>query len=269
MRLFHFDSPVSFLQLNFFITTMATTEEDEWEYEYDDNETESFYIPVDLAHMPEAHKTTNAVPKVGHPVLLKSRLRAQNERREAEDINTNLSISEDTAALGKIQLTGLHTANPLVVHNGQLLSCQWARNVGTDMFFAKPDPDTNEVDALRSLPGVDLIATGSTKLVANVARLRPRDDLFDGTMSGQQAGQSRDTPDPIPNSGEGETQPAPSSFLAKLNAAKAKRGEKSRLVSSKEAGGTRLAAETSTQELGRPVEEFAEEGGEDVVMAGS
>jgi len=247
---------------------MATTEEDEWEYEYDDNETEIFYVPVDLAHVPEAQKPINAVPKVGHPVLLKSRLRAQNERREAEHSISSISISEDTVSLGKIQLNGLHTANPLVMYNDQLLSCQWARTVGTDMFFAKPSPESNSVEVLRSLPGVDLIATGSTKLVANVARLRPRDDLFNGTTNEDQVGQMADTLESIQNTGEGETQPTASSFLAKLNAAKAKRGEQSRLVISKQADGPRLAAEMMAQEPGPTVEESAEEEREDVAMAG-
>jgi hypothetical protein len=263
----HFDSPVPFPQSIFFITRMATTDEDEWEYEYDDNETEDFYVPIDLAHVPELQKPINAVPKVGHPVLLKSRLRAQNERREAEGSISNLSISENTTSLGQIQLNGLHTANPLVMYNGQLLSCEWARNVGTDMFFAKPDLESDKDKALRSLPGVDLIATGSTKLVANVARLRPRDDLFDGTTDDEQIEQPTDTLELNQSAEEGQMPPASSSFLARLNAAKAKRGEKSRLVVAKEAGRIHLAAEMRPQGPVSSAEESAEEEGENVVMA--
>jgi hypothetical protein len=252
---------------------MAATEEDEWEYEYDGDETEDFYIPIDLSHVPTSQKMSSAFPRTGHPVLLRTKLRAHHERREAEATIASHSISEDANSLGNLQLNGLHTENPLVMYEGQLLSCQWARNIGTDMFFAKPEPDFAGNNALRSLPDVDLIATGSSKLIANVAQLRPKDELFEGTVDGDQAelpigtsGHSH------PENGE-ETWPPPSNFLARLNAAKAKRGEKSRLVISKDAEGNRLAAEVISQEEShfaqeRTEQDIAVESG-DVVMTGT
>jgi hypothetical protein len=226
---------------------MTNAEEDEWEYEYDETETEYFYIPIDLSHVSTAQRPVADVPKLGHPILLQTRLRALNERREAENIISSLSISEDSTSLGKIQVSGLHTANPLIMYNDQLLSCQWGRNVGTDMFFAKPNPNSDRDEALRSLPDVDLIATGSTKLIASAARLRPREDLFDGMVDHEQAEQPREALQPNENGGD-EKGTAPSSFLAKLNAAKAKRGESSRLVVSRTTDGTRLATETRAEE---------------------
>jgi hypothetical protein len=249
---------------------MARTEEDEWEYEYDDNETEDFYIPIDLSHVPTSQKMSSAIPKTGHPVLLRTKLRAHHERREAEASIASLSISQDAHSLGNLQLNGLHTENPLVMYDGQLLSCQWARNIGTDMFFAKPELNSDGNHALRSLPDVDLIATGSSKLIANVAQLRPKDELFKGTLDGDQAGQPSNTSGHShPENGEG-MRPAPSSFLARLNAAKAKRGEKSRLVISKNADGNRLAAEVTSQQEVRLFQEHTEQDvgaeREDVVM---
>jgi hypothetical protein len=249
---------------------MAITEEDEWEYEYDENETEDFYIPIDLSHVPTSQKMSSAIPRTGHPVLLRTKLRAHHERREAEAIIASLSISEDANSLGNLQLIGLHTQNPLVMYDGQLLSCQWARNIGTDMFFAKPEPESDGNNALRSLPDVDLIATGSSKLIANVAQLRPKDELFEGTVDGGQAGQPSGTSGHThPENGE-ETRPPPSNFLARLNAAKAKRGEKSRLVISKDADGNRLAAEVISQEEAQSAQECTEQGvraeSQDMVM---
>jgi hypothetical protein len=103
--------------------------------------------------------------------------------------------------------------------------------------------------------------------------LRPKDELFEGTVDGDQAelpigtsGHSH------PENGE-ETWPPPSNFLARLNAAKAKRGEKSRLVISKDAEGNRLAAEVISQEEShfaqeRTEQDIAVESG-DVVMTGT
>ncbi|KAF2688066.1 hypothetical protein K458DRAFT_385626 [Lentithecium fluviatile CBS 122367] len=227
---------------------MADMEEDEWEYEYDENETEDFYIPIDLANIPEAQVPINAVPQVGHPVLLKSRLRAQRERAEADNIVSDPHISENSPSIGEIQISGFHTANPLIMYHGQLLSCQWARNIGTDLFFAKPVPDSETTSVLRSLPDVDLISTGSAKLVARVAQLRPRDDVIEEMVDEDQVDQLADTPGPEKDTNGREVRPAPNPFLARFNAAKVKRGDKTQLAISREDDGIRLVAKARTDE---------------------
>ncbi|KAJ4303741.1 hypothetical protein N0V90_002642 [Kalmusia sp. IMI 367209] len=247
---------------------MAHTGEDEWEYEYDDNETEDFYIPIDLANVPPAqdpastHAGSNTAQK-GHAMLLKTKLRNLNaERREAESNSAVQNAEDASASIGQLQIIGLHTENPLIMYNDQLLSCEWTRNIGTELIFAKPESgDMQVVEPLRSLPSVDLLAMGSAKLVARAARMRPREDLFDDDtrVEEQRSAETRVTSgdnEPI-NITEGTSQaahnttlevqsttiqPVPSSFLGRLNAAKAKRGESSRLALSSTPDGSRLIA---------------------------
>lgn len=236
---------------------MSASADDEWEYEYDEVETEDFYIPIDLSNVPRGRKHVDSERRTGHPTLLKSRLRALNAQRgqQQQDAPTAENGSgnangEEAATFGEAQIIGLHTENPLVMYNGQLLSLQWASTIGTDMFFAKPDAAAESASQpLRSLPDVDLLATSSAKLIARVGRLRPRDDLFDdlgaaGAATAKVAQTEVDTED-MQEPAVIST-PAPTSFLAKLNAAKAKRGDLTRLAISKSGEGSRLVSEAAT-----------------------
>ncbi|EAT82983.1 hypothetical protein HBH56_004050 [Parastagonospora nodorum] len=224
--------------------------DNEWEYEYDENETEDFYIPVDLSNVPSAQVPFNVERRPGHPTLLKSRLRALNAVRGqlpevASDVSAPQEGTQETANMGEVQITGLHTSNPLMMYNGQLLSCQWTSTIGTDMFFTKPHADdSNSLEPLRSLPSVDLLSLGTAKLVARVARLRPRDELFEEEEQRQVPSDQNASNTPssavVPN-----TQPAPTNspnFLARLNEAKARRGEASRLVVTHTSDGSRLVS---------------------------
>lgn len=237
---------------------MSAPADDEWEYEYDEVETEDFYIPIDLSNVPKGQKHVDSERRTGHPTLLKSRLRALNAQRgQQQDAPTVDNADDDTngrgpAALGEAQIIGLHTENPLVMYNGQLLSLQWASTIGTDMFFAKPDANAeSEEKPLRSLPNVDLLAVSSAKLVAKVGRLRPRDNLFDDVGEEDAATvQNADAAQPEVNAEDAQesaatSTPPPTSFLAKLNAAKVKRGDSMRLAISKSGDGSRLVSEVA------------------------
>lgn len=236
---------------------MSASADDEWEYEYDEVETEDFYIPIDLSNVPSGRKHVDSERRTGHPTLLKSRLRALNAQRsqQQQDAPTaehggDNANGEEAATFGEAQIIGLHTENPLVMYNGQLLSLQWASTIGTDMFFAKPDAAAESASQpLRSLPDVDLLATSSAKLIARVGRLRPRDDLFDnvGAADGTtaEAVQTQVNSEDMQESAATSTA-APTSFLAKFNAAKAKRGDLTRLAISKSEQGSRLVSEAAT-----------------------
>jgi hypothetical protein len=248
---------------------MANTEDDEWEYEYDETETEDFYIPLDLSNVPAAQIPMVSQGRPGHPTLLKSRLRALNAARgQPVEFAAGTNDGQEAATMGEVQVTGLHTPNPLIMYNSQLLSCHWTSTIGTDMFFVKPDVDAaNTTKPLLSLPAVDLLSLGSAKLVAKVGLLRPRDDVSDFDDA-QQATES------VQGSGDGpsqaaatagesggqqssgnEAKPSSTGFLARLNEAKAKRGEKSQLAISKTSDGIRLVAEkadTLTGALSQP-----------------
>jgi hypothetical protein len=245
------------------IHNMVNPEDDEWEYEYDQSETEDFYIPIDLSNVPSAQIPMVSQGRPGHPTLIKSRLRALNAARgQPIEFTAETNDDQETATMGEVQVVGLHTDNPLVMYNGQLLSCQWTSTIGTDMFFAKPDSNAAaQSQPLRSLPSVDLLSLGSAKLVAKVGRLRPREDLFDNVSDAQPARTDARSNDlakdqvasAMSTESSGATQsitqdarPAPTSFLEKLNQAKAKKGEKSRLVIAETTEGSRLVAEKAS-----------------------
>lgn len=226
--------------------------DDEWEYEYDEVETEDFYIPIDLSNVPKGQKHVDSERRTGHPTLLKSRLRALNaQRSQQQDVPiVDNASGQESATLGEAQVIGLHTTNPLVMYNGQLLSLQWASTIGTDMFFAKPDAGADsEEKPLRSLPNVDLLAMSSAKLIAKVGRLRPRDELFDGvgeqesTTAQTVATTQSETTTEESQASVRVSKPAPTSFIARLNEAKAKRGDATRLAISKSGDGARLVSE--------------------------
>lgn len=243
---------------------MAQANEDEWEYEYDENETEDFYIPIDLANVPSVQGALGlgGPTQKGHPTLLATKLRAiTTERRGAESNLAVQNVEGADESVGRIQIIGLHTENPLMMYNNQLLSCEWNKTIGTDFVFAKPGSVVEEESqVLRCLPSVDLVAMGSAKLVARVARMRPRDDLFDedlkvGEQSSAEAMDTSGVDEPVatpykadevasaPTSTEARsTKPASSGFLGQLNALKARRGEASRLALSSATDGSRLVA---------------------------
>lgn len=221
---------------------MAAPADDEWEYEYDDVETEDFYIPIDLSNIPKGQKQVHSERRTGHPTLVKTRVRALNAQRgQQQDAPTDDNATAEQPRLaGEAQIIGLHTENPLVMYNGQLLSLQWAATIGTDMFFAKPDLDVaSDETPLRVLPDVDLLAMSSAKLVARVGRLRPKDELFvDAAMVEGAAAQTAEDVEEAATLSEA----LPTSFLGKLNAVKARKGEATRLALSTTGNGARLVA---------------------------
>lgn len=245
---------------------MDDGDEEEWEYEYDEDETDEFYITVDLSNVPE--KGDIPLPEgvvrpslSGHPILLQSRLRAINTMRRHEETVAESATNDTSPSMGNMQITGLHTTNPLIMYNGQLLSCNWGSTIGTDMFFVKPSPEAAESEEpLRSLPSVDLLAISSAKLMANVARLRPRDEIIDNISLSKDPAVCRNHASEREQPSTEQAAPAPAnSFLEKLNRIKAKRGETSRLTLSNSSDGVRLVATKN----GNPTN------GDDVEMTGT
>lgn len=241
-------------------------EEDEWEYEYDGTETEDFYITLDLSNVQEKGAIPDSRAPIqpslsGHPFLLQSRLRALNQKLDANAANTSIASDTEPTPMGSIQITGLHTPNPLVMYQDKLLSCTWASTVGTDMFFAEPSPDSSSTtQPLRSLPSVDLLGLSSAKLVATEARLRPRDEVYENMAVDEEStirtGTSSAEPgSEVPSKSQG---PAPAnSFLSRLNDLKAKRREDSRLTVLETPSGTRLLSEQERNDNGETAAQTA------------
>ncbi|KAF2495272.1 hypothetical protein BU16DRAFT_385443 [Lophium mytilinum] len=168
---------------------MDKSDDDEWEYEYDENETEEFYVTLDLSGiLPKGQEGIDPayIPSeerryTGRPSYKKTKSKttmAAASLLAAQDSAPGLSPESETEALdsSRIQIIDLHTSSPLIAYQGQLLSCHWASTVGTDMLFAKQDPDADtQHTLLRTIPPFDLLGLSSTKLMASTAKLRPRD----------------------------------------------------------------------------------------------
>ncbi|ORY07269.1 hypothetical protein BCR34DRAFT_489538 [Clohesyomyces aquaticus] len=226
---------------------MAQADEEDWEYEYDPNETEDFYITLDLAKVPRRVAAAANIPARGaggrRPIRLATRVAYLNAGRDDPMSAIDSHGQPEYESMGTIQITGLHTTSPLIMYNGTLFSCKWVSTIGTDMFFVQRDTHNEQnYNPIRSTPGVDLLAMSSTRLEATPAVLRPREELFDAVKEADAMEISGDD-SPVGH----EEQPTPSDFLAKLNQVKARMGEP-KLVATKTSDGSRLVVDKEGDE---------------------
>ena len=154
---------------------VAATQGDEveWEYEYDDNETEDYYFTLDI--------TTNQprrTQKSGPPA--KRRRLTGPENGTAADGSAVKSTANalDTSAAaaqsdphGKLQVLDLHTENPLVLLDGNLHSCRWSTDIGTQFYVAKAGTAEKPLRAGRV---VDVVGLSRARLVGSPVIARPR-----------------------------------------------------------------------------------------------
>ena len=81
---------------------------------------------------------------------------------------------EDTSRATQVQILDLDTSNPIVSYDGHVFSCQWVRNIGTELIFIAHDKN-NPLPHLRTLPGnVDLLAASSARLISNSIKVEPK-----------------------------------------------------------------------------------------------
>ncbi|OCK96532.1 uncharacterized protein K441DRAFT_675933 [Cenococcum geophilum 1.58] len=227
---------------------MDDPEEGEWEYEYDENETENFYITLDLSNAAPASKPRKADVSSLTQTIADT---ARQTRHSTGDLHSGRDNSASTPThsnpdlaksngMNAIQILDLHTHNPLISYQGQLLSCRWASTIGSDLLFADAPQDRESYpEPLRALPSFDLLGISSTKLIATITQLRPR-------YSSPSTQEQKAAPEPtqantigddpletdivnIPSSHDAlKAQNNQLNFLSRLNAAKEKRGEKDR-----------------------------------------
>ncbi|KAF2457564.1 hypothetical protein BDY21DRAFT_344214 [Lineolata rhizophorae] len=151
----------------------------EWEYEYDQNETEDFYVTLDMTYYPLRHAKPDDLLGI---VSRDSRTQeANNENDNERNNNEDSAAVEDGVAKADpygIQILDLHSTNPLVQQGGRIFSCRWAHTVGTDLFFSKrPEEDKlEEHNPMRpfEMGSFDLLASSSIKLIPTEVKLRRR-----------------------------------------------------------------------------------------------
>ncbi len=107
---------------------------------------------------------------------------AQTPRPDAVDFfydtqaspNIKDSQGERNARPAKVQILGLHTRNPIISYGGNVYSCQWASNVGTELLFTPHDPNS-ALPVLRHLAeDVDLLASSSSRIISKPIVLEPK-----------------------------------------------------------------------------------------------
>ena len=73
-----------------------------------------------------------------------------------------------------VQILDLHSETPMISYRGQVFSCEWALNSGTELLFMARDHNS-QLPVLRSLPGeVDLLAASSCRLMPKAVTLEPK-----------------------------------------------------------------------------------------------
>ncbi|KAJ5670189.1 uncharacterized protein N7477_005552 [Penicillium maclennaniae] len=145
---------------------------DEWEYEYHDTETETFYLNLDLSshHGPIRPPRRRQGDPSNEPA---------NAADDAPDANSGAdtlypleSAESETVGAERIQILGLHTCNPIVSYHNQIFSCSWADQIGTELVFAHPDSDPDpDHTPLYHGPSFDLLAANSVKILGRKANI--------------------------------------------------------------------------------------------------
>lgn len=164
--------------------TVCTMEDEDWEYEYDENETEDIYFTLDLT----THVTPTLSSRKGPLVKSNKGLKSVNSIRTKAKETNNVTALEDSPAAtpdlgpaisesapGKMQVVDLHSNNPLISYNNAFYSCHWATDVGTSVLLSSPkaDPDQDH-PPFRSFRSFDLLGLTSARLMAVPATMRPR-----------------------------------------------------------------------------------------------
>ena len=182
-----------------------TTEESDWEYEYDEHETEDIYFTLDLTtHVPNAIQEKQYA-KNGKPIHPEKN-GAENAPQD-DDANGEAAVNVDDdpqnddddvddavpAEAGRLQVLDLHTEKPYVKYNNGFYSCHWFTDLGTQFWITNPGVVS---DPKMSGHVLDVVGSSQTRLVAKPANLkRKRDAPEVEHHEGETAAQSIETDD--------------------------------------------------------------------------
>ncbi|KAK5158529.1 hypothetical protein LTS14_003549 [Recurvomyces mirabilis] len=167
-------------------------DDSEWEYEYDEHETEDLYFTLDLTtHVPDA------VP------IAKSARNGKPAPRLAPPAREQTPLEP-----AKLQILDLHTKNPFVKFNDGVYSCHWHIDLGTQIHVVEQGAIA---DPVRKGHVLDVVATSQTRLLAEPVTLKARPGAID--LTSEEHGEVASTDDPAAVS---SAQPLPPSDLSTL-----------------------------------------------------
>ena len=126
----------------------------EWEYEYETGETEDFYFTLDVSSNQQA-----------------TAAKASQANRKSSKSTQKVTQSNQIEEGDKLQILGLDSIDPLIMHDGHLYSCQWSTDLGTQFYIAKPGVAEQ---TLRSGHVLDVLGLSRVRLIGSPATLRER-----------------------------------------------------------------------------------------------
>ncbi|KAI1341432.1 hypothetical protein F5Y15DRAFT_356452 [Xylariaceae sp. FL0016] len=169
----------------------------DWEYEYSNTETETFYVTLDLSkpeftsqEHQQDDKPSEELNGSNESAVVSSRRRsASMSAADNSDAAPDVDEDEDRQGQGqrkrqlateghddtrdRVQILDLHTANPIVSYRGRIYTGQWSENVTTE-FLMTPRDDIDGLPALRHMAnGVDLLAASSARITTKEKELKP------------------------------------------------------------------------------------------------
>ncbi|MCJ1406010.1 hypothetical protein MMC19_000075 [Ptychographa xylographoides] len=152
----------------------------EWEYEYHQTETESFFVTLDLSSAPPTRvqkKRKARGPAAENPPVADASDDASTQApaREIDTLDTAANPSSSPDPESRVQILDLHTSNPVVSYNNHIFSCQWTSTLGTDILLTPPDPTPPTVPLYKA-PGFHILGIANTKLIGNAVQIVPRLD---------------------------------------------------------------------------------------------
>ncbi|KAI9769537.1 MAG: hypothetical protein M1840_004014 [Geoglossum simile] len=215
--------------------------ESEWEYEYDDKATETFYLTVELTPtLPAPNAKPRKRPRDPDSVYDADEQSADDRDVPVEeDVQNGMEERHESGAdtPHHVQILDLHAPDPLVSFHNRIYHCEWASSVSSSLFFAVHDPSDTAIPTIRSAPQYNLIGVSSARIISTAAHLAPKatvrptvDNLFVG--EDQQLQDNTSTPSAIAtlapiqlNPSVDASRKAQASFLERLSTIKRAAGE--------------------------------------------
>lgn len=228
--------------------------DDEWEYEYDPNETDDVYFTLDLTNHDLSALQVKEVSLNGKPKPKLMTAPADRPPSESAGLSPNPESSTNTnndnpsQDAKQIQIVDLHTPKPYVKFGTSIYSCYWMTDLGSQFYVSRPGVVE---EPLRPGNVVDVIALSRARLIGKPTALKQRADYKDpashqGSASSNaiaiddddEPGPSQSTNGNLHDYGPGKELIVPpelitdsaseqqASFLERLSAIKVKKGEK-------------------------------------------
>ncbi|KAL2844323.1 hypothetical protein BJY01DRAFT_264014 [Aspergillus pseudoustus] len=162
-------------------------DDSEWEYEFHDTETETIFLNIDLTTHNGPLRPPRRRNEFNEPTASTSSTTAATpvpiatpSRTDVQDSTPINGPEIETASADRVQILGLHTSNPIVSYQNQIFSCSWADQLGTELFFAPAETNSESdgadlipahVTSLKHTKEFDLIAANSVKILGRKANL--------------------------------------------------------------------------------------------------